>query len=306
MKEISINQLAKKVCDLPVKEKIVVRQKSTNELLGITCSDIFDSDLIIVSQIGGGFAAIFDTSTDNEEVEMCTWLQNIFQSSDYDKTVYLLDKEEVFPELQSMNELWGVTFKVSQPNCHPSRTLSISECALFSSREEAEAWIDIHRGMSYDSAFYSEDCSEPKAVLIDSWQRNNEDKTSIATVNNVVPNFTGRINNLREDIIDNIISILKENELSKILLDGIIEEPTYVLWFGGKSWYDSPVTVVSLTDKGISIDVEEQFENVSTTLYSNDADLAFKNLSWLESIRDNVLEAIKATKAIKKDIQHSS
>ena len=64
--------------------------------------------------------------------------------------------------------------------------------------------------------------------------------------------------------------------------------------------------MVSLTDKGISIDVEDQFENVSTTLYSNDADLAFKNLSWLESIRDNVLEAIKATKAIKKDIQHSS
>ena len=87
MKEIPINQIAKIVCDLPVKEKIVVRQKSTNGLLGITCSDIFDSDLIIISQIGGGFAAIFDTSTDNEEVEMCTWLQNIFQSSDYDKTV---------------------------------------------------------------------------------------------------------------------------------------------------------------------------------------------------------------------------
>lgn len=296
MKEISINQLAKIVYDLLVKEKIVVRQKSTNELLGITCLDIFDSDLIIISQIGGGFAAIFDTSTDNEEVEMCTWLQNIFQSSDYDKTVYLLDKEEVFPELQSMNELWGVTFKVSQPNCHPFRTLSISECALFSSREEAEAWIDIYRGMSYDSAFYSEDCSEPKAVLIDSWQRSNKDKT----FNIVVPNFTGRINNLREDIIGNIISILKENELSEILLDGIIEEPTYVLWFGGKFWYDSPVTAVSLTDKGISIDVEDKIENVSTTLYSNDADLAFKNLSWLESIRDNVLEAIKAAKAMKK------
>lgn len=296
MKEISINQLAKIVYDLLVKEKIVVRQKSTNELLGITCLDIFDSDLIIISQIGGGFAAIFDTSTDNEEVEMCTWLQNIFQSSDYDKTVYLLDKEEVFPELQSMNELWGVTFKVSQPNCHPFRTLSISECALFSSREEAEAWIDIYRGMSYDSAFYSEDCSEPKAVLIDSWQCSNKDKT----FNIVVPNFTGRINNLREDIIGNIISILKENELSEILLDGIIEEPTYVLWFGGKFWYDSPVTAVSLTDKGISIDVEDKIENVSTTLYSNDADLAFKNLSWLESIRDNVLEAIKAAKAMKK------
>lgn len=296
MKEISINQLAKIVYDLLVKEKIVVRQKSTNELLGITCLDIFDSDLIIISQIGGGFAAIFDTSTDNEEVEMCTWLQNIFQSSDYDKTVYLMDKEEVFPELQSMNELWGVTFKVSQPNCHPFRTLSISECALFSSREEAEAWIDIYRGMSYDSAFYSEDCSEPKAVLIDSWQRSNKDKT----FNIVVPNFTGRINNLREDIIGNIISILKENELSEILLDGIIEEPTYVLWFGGKFWYDSPVTAVSLTDKGISIDVEDKIENVSTTLYSNDADLAFKNLSWLESIRDNVLEAIKAAKAMKK------
>ena len=111
----------------------------------------------------------------------------------------------------------------------------------------------------------------------------------------MVPDFTSQINNLRNDIISNIIKILNENNLTEIELIGIIEEPTSVLWTDGETWYDSPVTKVSLADKGISVDVEDEYENAAATLDSVDMDLAFQNLSWLDNIHNNILEAIKST-----------
>ena len=67
------------------------------------------------------------------------------------------------------------------------------------------------------------------------------------------------------------------------------------------NWYDSQVKAVSLDSPGISIDVEDEVENVSATLYSKYMDVAFKALDWLESIRGNVLEAVQTKKLIKND-----
>ena len=119
-----------------------------------------------------------------------------------------------------------------------------------------------------------------------------------------ISSFTDRINSLRENIIAKIISMLRESNLSEIKFDGIINQPTYVLWCGNNgTWYDSPVTNVSLAENGIGIDVKDDLENVSTTLYSKDVDLAFDNLFWLKNICNNVMEAIEATTNLKNDIQ---
>lgn len=203
MKEIPISELAKRVCDLSVNEKMYVRENPDSEIFGITCLNLFESDLIIISHLGGGYSSMFDTSTTNEEKEMYSWLQHAFGANDSDKIVYLLE--------------------------------------------------------------------------------------------DMVPDFTSQINNLRNDIISNIIKILNENNLTEIELIGIIEEPTSVLWTDGETWYDSPVTKVSLADKGISVDVEDEYENAAATLDSVDMDLAFQNLSWLDNIHNNILEAIKST-----------
>lgn len=303
MKEISIRNLARMVGDLTANENIYVKQDADSELFGITCLNLFESDLIIISHFGGGFASLFDTSTTNEEKELCTWLQHALAADNSEKIVYLLTEKEVYGEQTPQNELWGVTFRVNHPDSHAYRTLAISECPIFPTREAAETWIDERRGMSYDSAYYAEDCSAPKPVLIDSWL-NDSDATT--TNKSSVPTFTSRIKNLREDIIDNIVSILKENSLSEIELDGMVKEPTFVLWCDDDgNWYDLPVKTVSLDSEGISIDVEDKFENVAATLYSSDADVAFKEPDWLESIRDNILEAIEAKKLIQNDTQLS-
>lgn len=305
MKEISVNELARMVCDLPVNGNVYVKQHADSQLFGITCLNLFESDLIILSHFGGGFSAMFDTSVTNEEKEMYSWLQHAFEAGDNEKTVYLFDEKEVVGNPQQ--ELWGVTFRVNQPDSRSYRTLAISECPIFPTQEEAEAWIDRHKGLRYDSAFYAEDCSEPKAVLIDRWTHNREDVTSeTETMASLATDFTGRIRSLRKDIISNIISIFKVNHLSEIDFKGIITNMTDVLWCEGDgTWHDSPVIAVSLTEKGISLTVEDADEEVSDTLDSENFDLAFTNPAWLASIRDNILEAIDTTKHLKNDTQLS-
>lgn len=242
MQEISIQELAQMVCDLPVNDNLYVKQNADSELYGITCLNLFESDLIIISHFGGGFASLFDTSTTNEEKEMHSWLQYTLGADNKEEIVFLLTEEEV----------------------------------------------------------HGEDCSDPKPVLIDSWVNNNGDVVTTKKLS--APTFKARIKKLRNDIIADIASILKENDLSRIELDGMVKEPAFVLWCDDDgNWYDSQVKAVSLDSPGISIDVEDEVENVSATLYSKYMDVAFKALDWLESIRDNVLEAVQTKKLIKND-----
>lgn len=230
MKKISIQELTRMVCDLPVNGNIYVKQHADSELFGITCSNLFESDLVIISRFGGGFASLFNTSTTNEGKEMCSWLQYALGTDNSGETVYLLTEYEVYGE---------------QPLRH----------AL----------------------------NKP-AVLA----------------------FTERSIDLRDDIIFNIVSVLKVNGLSEIELDMMVREPTFVLWCDEDgNWYDSPVKTVSLDSNGISIDVEDEVGNVSATLYSKDVDMAFKNPDWLNSILGNVLEAIEAKKLTRNDTQLS-
>lgn len=307
MKEISIQELTRMVCDLPVNGNIYVKQHLDSELFGITCLNLFESDLIIISHFGGGFASLFDTSTTNEKKEMYSWLQYALGTDNSEKIVFVLTEEEVHGEQLPPKELWGVTFRVTQSDSTSYRTLAISECPIFNAREAAETWINEHKGMSYDSAFYAEDCSEPKAVLIDRWTSNSEDMPlETETMASLGTDFTDRIYSLRKDIITNITSILKENLLSEINFKGIITDMTDVLWCEGNgTWHDSPVTAVSLTAKGISLTVEDADEEICDTLDSENFDLAFTNPAWLASIRDNILEAIDTTKHLKNDTQLS-
>lgn len=67
--------------------------------------------------------------------------------------------------------------------------------------------------MGYDTAFYAEDCSDPKPVLIDRWQNDNDD--DVTTDKPSTHNFKARIANLRDDIISNITSILKKTTFQK-------------------------------------------------------------------------------------------
>ncbi|GAB6013559.1 hypothetical protein [Viscerimonas tarda] len=104
--------------------------------------------------------------------------------------------------------------------------------------------------------------------------------------------FQERIDELREEIIQSIVNILKSNYLQEIeLLDDEQCDVTYVVWFDNDgNAYDSPVKKVSLDDGSICLDVYDEYYNISSTLYCYD--LGCMHLDWLENIRENILETI--------------
>jgi hypothetical protein len=100
--------------------------------------------------------------------------------------------------------------------------------------------------------------------------------------------FQKRIDELRNELIQSIVEILKSNNLREIELP---DKDDYVVWFDNNgNAYDSPVNKVSLYEDGICLDVQDEDENISSTLYRYD--LGCRHLDWLESIRVSILDVI--------------
>jgi hypothetical protein len=103
--------------------------------------------------------------------------------------------------------------------------------------------------------------------------------------------FQERINELRRELIQSIIEILKSNGLQELDFPGDFEDVVYVVWFDNDgNAYDSPVQKVSLYEDGISLYVYDEYDNICSTLYPYD--LGCQNLDWLAELRENLLAVI--------------
>lgn len=101
--------------------------------------------------------------------------------------------------------------------------------------------------------------------------------------------YQNRVNELRLEIVDSIINLLKEHELKELELDDDLEDLCYVVWFDNEgNAYDSPVRKVSLDKNGISLDVVDEDTGFAATLYSHD--LGCQNLDWLCKLYENMLD----------------
>lgn len=101
--------------------------------------------------------------------------------------------------------------------------------------------------------------------------------------------YQNRVNELRLEIVDSIINLLKEHELKELELDHDLEDLCYVVWFDNEgNAYDSPVRKVSLDKNGISLDVVDEGTGFAATLYSHD--LGCQNLDWLCKLYENMLD----------------
>lgn len=148
-----------------------------------------------------------------------------------------------------------------------------------------------------------EDFTDEVNRALDSFDISDEIGIVIADTSSLENLFDPQLKQIRQQLIDSIVSILKENNLKKIDLDGIIPELTYVVWYNGE-WHDSPVIAISQHEKGFAIDVSDTTENIEESLYNDGTNpVIFNNLYWLNSIRDNILEAIEATRNIQNNIQ---
>lgn len=109
---------------------------------------------------------------------------------------------------------------------------------------------------------------------------------------NKIDSFWKRITNLRRELIDSIIGVLTDNNLTEIKLSRQPDKQPWVVWFDNRDYgYDSRVTKVFLGDKGIAIEIYDDDCGCSTTLTSDNADLACTNIDWL----CNILNCINYT-----------
>lgn len=104
--------------------------------------------------------------------------------------------------------------------------------------------------------------------------------------------YQQKVNELRNEIVDSIINLLKEHELKELKLDDDLEDLCYVVWFDNEgNAYDSPVRKVSLDKNGISLDVVNEDTGFTATLYNHD--LGCQNLDWLCKIHENILDTLE-------------
>lgn len=101
--------------------------------------------------------------------------------------------------------------------------------------------------------------------------------------------YQQKVNELRKEIVDSIIHLLKEHGLKELELDDDLDDLCYVVWFDNEgNAYDSPVRKVSFDKNGISLDVEDEDTGFIATLYSHD--LGCQNLDWLCKLYENMLD----------------
>lgn len=104
--------------------------------------------------------------------------------------------------------------------------------------------------------------------------------------------YQQKVNELRKEIVDSIINLLKEHGLEELELDDDLDDLCYVVWFDNNgNAYDSPVRKVSLDENGICLDVEDEDTGFDAALYSHD--LGCQNLDWLCKLHGNILDMLE-------------
>lgn len=118
--------------------------------------------------------------------------------------------------------------------------------------------------------------------------------------------FEARIEELRADLIESVIEILKQNNLKEIQLSYLMRDPTFVIWFDDNgfphecqvvkvSYYEN-VILFSVLYQETSDDVEEvhQIEEINSR-----HNLGAKNIDWINDVRSNILETLELNKTNK-------
>ena len=104
--------------------------------------------------------------------------------------------------------------------------------------------------------------------------------------------YQQKVNELRKEIVNSIINLLKDHGLEELELSDDLDDLCYVVWFDNNgNAYDSPVRKVSLDENGICLAVEDADTGFAATLYSHD--LGCQNLDWLCKIHENILDMLE-------------
>lgn len=109
---------------------------------------------------------------------------------------------------------------------------------------------------------------------------------------NIMKDYEQKVYELRREIVNAIIDLLKEHDLKELKLLNAPEDFCYVIWFDNAgNIYDSPVKKVSFDKDGICLYVEDEETGFTAVLYGYD--FACQNLDWLCIIYENIFDTLK-------------
>lgn len=94
MKQITFQELAETIHDLPTGQKLNFKRYADRDLYGVIRLDLFECDSILMSYYGGGRSSLFDASLDCSAAEILTWLEDNLGDCEND-TVYLLEQTDL-------------------------------------------------------------------------------------------------------------------------------------------------------------------------------------------------------------------
>lgn len=106
------------------------------------------------------------------------------------------------------------------------------------------------------------------------------------------------VNDLREALQEEIVSLLKERNITELQLefDEDSQSPTYVVDYCHRydAWYEKQVTAIGICEDGDwYLKVYDNQEDEHSTIYASETTLATNNIDWLLGIRDNICEILK-------------
>lgn len=104
-----------------------------------------------------------------------------------------------------------------------------------------------------------------------------------------IQHFDDRCDTLRNEVIEAIIGLLRDNNLTEIKLSQQPDKVPWVVWFDNRNYgYDSRVIKVLLDGNGIAVEVYDEDCCCSATMTSDQSDLACSNIDWLCKILDSI------------------
>lgn len=106
--------------------------------------------------------------------------------------------------------------------------------------------------------------------------------------NTPAPSFTERISTLKNEIRTSIIAALEDNNLTELDISAATA-PTDIIWYDNDNDpHEGQAIEICYDGKELSLKVETDGDPI--TIYEDDP--AFESLKWLDSIHDNVQEAL--------------
>ena len=152
---------------------------------------------------------------------------------------------------------------------------------------------DIHTTRDDDEVLDWDFCIHPDTRILSLQERGGKGSLPSEAVD-----FSGRIKELRGDIIDAIRQLLHDHAMNAIRFPEEDYDPVWVIWFSKNGEpYECRVTGLRVTDSSLTVLAEEKESGDEVECYSP-FELGASNIDWLSGMYEAVWQQLEESKKV--------